>query len=199
MKDDVREPTTMPRSCVFRLMRLVHETPDRVTQAISEAVTERARRPKLRTQPPTVIDLGTFFMSFWNMKQGGELSADEAPAVWAVLMRALDAAAVVRILLAHCVNQTQYEGPSEGRQYRELFRLIDIYKATQQMTPPFVAKLRTKLVEALRDAALVRWDGIGIAGLRVLDPLDASLLLSACETALVVEEEETKRWQATRP
>jgi hypothetical protein len=202
---------------VFKLMRLVHETPDRVTQEISLCITERSRvqrvweearkaptapakvlLPDSRYRSPTMVDLGTFFMEFWNMKQRGELIPDEPPATWAVLMRAIDPATAVRIMLAHCISAT--EEPANYAivdQFHPLLKIQADYKTAEAFMPPGIAKLRTKLVEALRIAAGAS-HFIMERHVRVLDPIDASLLLSACETALVVKEQEAKQWATGR-
>lgn len=186
-------------SNIFRLMREVHETPDPISTVIANIVGERERVVGKKYGVPYHIAADpdpTFFMEFWNMKQSGELPTDETPAVWAVLMCAVDVPSAVRIIIENCLRGGQLAKQLDPG-LQGLVQLCEDYRSTisNSVTPPTVAKLRTKLVEALRETAARTRNALGV---QVFDPQDAHLLLSACETALVVKKEESRRW-LTRP
>lgn len=183
---------------VFRLMRFIHETPDYITQEIANVIGQRERGSGKKGNYSIAVGPDpTFFMKFWNMKQSGELPADEMPAVWAVLMRAIDARVVVTFVMRHCIGNVPFDNNPRQEMsgepaLRALVRLSDeyIHMGTDPsvMTAQYVSKFRAKLVNALREAATV------FEVVKVLDPVDAYTLLSACEIAITQGEEEKRRW-----
>ena len=167
---------------VFKLMRAIHETPDAVTSGMADAIGGYSTAVG---SDPTF-----FFLEFWAMKQKGELVFDETPAAWAVVMRAIDAAVALRIVLVHCTTVEVPHFSLWAPAVKNLWTIRTKYQHTIERLPAVMAvsKLRSELCDALREAAATR-DPIS-----VLDPLDAWTLLSACEAALVAKKEETDRW-----
>lgn len=194
-------------------MRRLSETPDAVTAQIAERVNESVRRknaidaaiararnpdapvkvllPDSRLRSPVAV-AGTFFMNFWNMKQRGELHESETPAVWAVMMRAIDPSEVVRIVLTWGVNHSGTYTGSFTSAERALINCAAEYskQATGTLKLQFVSKVRGNLVSCMKNVQ----NRYGGPALSMLDPGDTELLLRACQTAIEVKQEDEKRW-----
>lgn len=170
-------------------MRDVRSSPDMITRAISDIISEKER--KQHKIPSDGLHVwGSTFQKFWAMKQRGELHESEAPAVWAVMMRAIDASEVVRIVLRYAAIGAIDSGTSQAR------ALINFCNETHRnasgvLRPQFIAKVRGNLVTRLKQ--VVAQDTMWIS-MTLFDPSDAELLLRACQTAVEVKQEDDKRW-----
>lgn len=201
----------------FKLMRRPSESPDAVTKRISEHISEmdRAARqrkaevrfgsqydnetrlqdrallfPNASYRSPT-RDLNPFITNFWNMKQRGELSADETLAVYAVMMRAIDASEVVRIVLTWGVNNSGVSQGSFASPERALVNYVSEMSRHSNgvLKPQFIAKVRGNLVARMKQVAARKGHQ-----LTMLDWPDAELLLRACQMAVELKQEDEKRW-----
>lgn len=175
----------------FTFMRQPHETPDPISQAIANIIGAGERAGYSIAAGPDPVPM----LTFWSMKQSGEIAPDEMVAVWLVLMRHIDAGRAAHCVVEHCMQLKYTYTPQEPMStwapaLRQLWEVRGRYLNAFEHPPrlPFLTKLRTALCEALRHAACVRDNTM-----RVASPLDTWALLSACEVALKVADEEGKR------
>ncbi len=165
----------------FKLMREVIERPDPITGALADSLSSQRRSTlQLSLEPIDVL------MRFWNMKQDGELTRDEMPAVWLVLMRHVNVTVTVRALLENCfAGPVRYPAVVQLEHVRRQY----LFTGLTDLRVPFITKMSAALCEALRNAAAVRDE----TDAHVLDPQDCWALLQACEVAVALGEQEKKR------